>query len=197
VVGPSGLGELRTFGRLPEVNPDDPASWQRFHQTEAQRVSGGRAGVLDLGAANPWAVRDGAFEERIAVGWALQQNPHAQYDADRRTFFVADAAGNQRDIATLDDIRQVVHANGGFHNSNGAAMQAVGAALTKRVEATREPGEPMAAVIVGAAVEGEAALAATAGQGRDRGLETMLARFLELLRSLFGGSGQAGGATER
>ena len=197
VAGQSGMGPLQSFGKLPEVNPDNPADWQRFHQAGAQRTTGGRAGVLDLGAQNPWNVRDAHFEERIAVGWALQQNPNLKYDADARSFFVEDTAGTRRDVAALGDVIATVKAHGGFTNGNGAAMQAVGAELAQRVQGAAAAGGASAVVV--AAVVGQAEVAgaddAGAAAGRERRgdamLQRMLGRFLDLLRSLFGAE-QAG-----
>ena len=188
VVAHQGFGPPKSFGRLPEVAPQDPASWRRYHQALAERVVGNRASLFDLRTGNPWAMRDEAFAERIAVGWAMQQNPHVRYDADRRTFVVEDGAGNRRDVASLRDAMGTIQARGGLHQANGAAMVAVGMDLAARVAGASRGGGGAAVVVAEATEATGASPAGTRSDApSDGGLERLLTRFASLLRSLFGG----------
>lgn len=132
VGGGAGMGPLSTFPLAPHVNTE--ADWGGFNQAVQQRIVGsdaGKAGLFDGG--NIWSKNDGKMEERAAVGWAMQKDPNVQYDADRKMFFVRDAAGQTKDVASLDEVTSVIRQHGGANQNNGAAFNAVGDFLKDKV----------------------------------------------------------------
>lgn len=128
-------GGWQTFPRVPEINPANPSSIQAYTRAIAARVTGSaeNRSTITQNGQNPWSNGDGRMNERITVGWALQQHPKVKYDADRKMFFVQNARGQVQDVASLDELRGVIDRAGGVRSDNGAAMQGVRGFLAGRI----------------------------------------------------------------
>ena len=124
-----------TYPKPPEVDPDFPADWAKYSQAIESRVTGNDANrnAVSGGGQNIWRTQDGDLEERAAVGWALQQNPNLRYDADRKQFFVSYPDGATQDVASKDEVVNVIRKNGGANPGNGPAMKVVSSFLQERV----------------------------------------------------------------
>jgi hypothetical protein len=129
---PAGGGPLQSFGKAPEVGND--SQWKGFADAANSRITGSDAAKQGVAfdGTNPWA-RGGDKTDMAAVGWALQKNDKVRFDADRKQFYVTNADGSTRDVASLGEVKEQINKAGGANPNNGAAYNAVGAFLDGRV----------------------------------------------------------------
>lgn len=197
-------GGWQSFPRIPEINPSSPSSIQGYARAIDARLSGSpenRAAITRNGMS-PWTNDDGRMNERVAVGWALQQNPKVNYDADNKTFFVQDATGRRQDIASLEEVTGVIQQAGGVRSDNGAAMQVVGSFLAGRIPkrdatvlASAERMGPAAiAERPGPAADAPRIAAPTKGKRKKKGF---FSRITDGVKKLLGGEGGIGGMIKK
>ncbi len=79
--------------------------------------------------SNPWQKQGAARDEAALVGWAMQKTDNVQYDTDRKMFYQTEANGAKTDLMSLADLKKAADGAGGISQNNGAAFNAVGAAL--------------------------------------------------------------------
>ncbi len=126
-------------GIIGNTRPEPQAS-----KTVESRVIGSETNRTNIHTkgGNPWTHNAGNKDERIAVWWALQKNGNVRYDADRKQFFTTDSQGGRKDVASLQDVLNVVRQNGGVAPGNGKAFNAVGNFVDNAVKTKGQPTAP-------------------------------------------------------
>jgi hypothetical protein len=129
---PGKIMSPETFQKAPHVNTE--SDWAAFSNVIDSRITGSQTNreAIHCNGKNPWSA-PGDVEERAAVGWVMQQNENLKYDADSKQFYQTFPDGSRRDVASLDEIRNVIRGNGGANQNNGSAFNAVGSFINDRV----------------------------------------------------------------
>lgn len=126
---PASSGPLQNFAKAPIVGND--SQWGSFANAVNSRITGNDKS-FNFSGTNPW-VGGGDKNEMAAIGWAMQKNDKVRFDADRKQFYVTNADGSKRDVASLDEVKAEIARNGGANPSNGKAFNAVGSFMESRV----------------------------------------------------------------
>jgi len=170
---PTGGGPLQSFGKVPEVGSE--SQWKGFADAANSRITGSDAAKkgVEFDGTNPWS-KGGDKTDMAAVGWALQKNDNLRYNADSKQFYVTNADGSTRNVASLDEVKQQITNAGGASSSNGAAYNAVGAFLDGRV--------------------GNAQSSSSAAQQKASGFQNPFQQLVEMLQKLVQKLTQGGAA---
>ena len=127
---PSSTG-LQTFTKPPLVGSD--SQWPQFSDAVNARTTGSHK-VYD--GSNPWAKSGAARDEAGLVGWAMQQNDTVRYDSDRKMFYTTDQSGVNRDVMSLEQLKNVANGSGPISSNAGAPYLAVGNAINNAAAAS-------------------------------------------------------------
>jgi hypothetical protein len=130
-----------TFQKAPHINTE--ADWPAYANAIDSRITGSQANreAIHCNGKNIWTT-PGNVEDRAAVGWVMQQNENLKYDSDKKMFYQTFPDGSTRDVASLDEIKNVIQQNGGANQNNGKAFQAVGSFINGRVNSLPAKVEP-------------------------------------------------------
>jgi hypothetical protein len=174
---PAGGGPLQSFSKVPEVGGD--SQWKGFADAANSRITGSdanrKAHLFD--GTNPWS-KGGDKSDMAAVGWALQKNDNLRFDADSKQFYVTNADGSTKNVASLDEVKGQIAKAGGANPNNGAAYNAVGAFLDGRAGSPQSNG---------------AAQKASGFENPFQQLVQMLEKLVQLLTGQGGAAGSGGG----
>ncbi|MBI1352766.1 MAG: hypothetical protein GC160_00360 [Acidobacteria bacterium] len=124
-----GAGALQSFGKVGEVGND--SQWGQFANQANARITGNDKS-FNFNGTNPW-LGGGDKSDMAAVGWALQKNDKVKFNSDTKQFFVTNADGSTKNVASLDEVKAQIAKSGGANPNNGAAYNAVGSFLDGRV----------------------------------------------------------------
>lgn len=127
--GPSAAGPLQSFGKVPEVGSE--SQWPSFANAVNSRITGSDKS-FNMTGVNPWG-GGGDKTDMAAVAWAMQKNDNVKFDSDSKQFYVTNADGSTKNVASLDEVKGQIAKAGGANQSNGAAYNAVGSFINSRV----------------------------------------------------------------
>lgn len=139
--GPSAAGPLQSFAKAPEVGND--SQWGALANAVNSRITGNDKS-FNMNATNPWQ-GGGDKTDMAAVAWAMQKNDKVRFNSDTKQFYVTNADGSTKNVASLDEVKGQIAKAGGASPSNGAAYNAVGSFINSRVNNSQSAATSQAA----------------------------------------------------